>query len=1291
MAVIARVSYSLYTQNEINANDILINHVKNDEDVGTVKDSRLGAMDGVLCRTCGRTELECFGHWGKVRLYETHIIKPEYIHEVIRIFNHICSRCGLLRSREPYTVPDLGALSSHALKKLKDKISSKKKSCWNSKCMQPYQKIAFSKKKVCFVNKVDDVYIPNALIYQKVTALHRSFWPLLEIYQDPANLFYKGYFPIPPLIIRPAISFWIDSIPKETNELTYLLGMIVKYSNMNAEEQVLQKAVIEYDNIKIIANNNTSSINLSYITSGKNNMIRSYMVARRKDQTARSVLGPDPALSINEVGIPDYIRNTLTEKVFVNAFTAPAVRELFRSNEVRFYFNKRLGQLTRIKPNKFIKNKIHLLPGDWVETRVREFTNIIFGRQPSLHKYNVISSSIRATREDTIKIPPGIANSQNADFDGDEEWMILEQNPKSVIEQSILMYPTTLLKHDVHGLPVYGAIQDEILAAHALFRARDLRLDEVRNLLGRYGRAFAPGARADARFSGKDVFRFLLDADIDYPGILRRGEIVADDVDSNFVVAMKHRSLAGLVADAKSNIEGIAFIDRSSYVFKRYLKIYGFGVTFRNLCPDFEFVNHLHALNVEKINLIKAAYRQYLADVASGAVLALSAGAEADAVDALLSNLTNMNVREIEAYMQRTLAREPENNLLRMSCAGYKVNPTELMYILGTYGQQRVDGEAVEPRVLGRVLPYYLPDSRDPEGRGYILNSLMQGLTGSQYYFAMLIARSQSTDIVCETSRTGTLARKIIKKMEDMVVNGYGQVVHGSTLIKYAANYTKVLGSVCKPVELIYPHESLTWFLEISALWERLKHGFIYHQRQKLARYILAPYNFQVFLRAAAPEDAMGSKELYDLIQAVMEDVRENYFFGVSDIDFLEYVFLTHLNPARVPLSRATVTLIFEKLYEKLNYTLGGGLPIGIISAQVLSEKFTQQALSSFHTTEKSGGVKRKLGFNEFNNLTNLSKNKTEIVTLISEDAARLQTVKINFEFVCLGELLPRIALRPRGAERHHTIEILVNRLYIKRAALTELVVEHMIEKFVAFSVLVKDWGLETTVVDEYNIRFTVLATFVEPEELNKNKFMMVLPGAANKGKISKYKIPISQYTAYDDFNATRTLHRMTIELMSLKELGIFNLLDVNVIPGVWNTHELFGIEAAKSYLCEALLSTYGEGLDYLYQPCDLLASLLCMNYEPESINKFKFGAASALKRATFGDNKALVHAALHKRTEPVADNSSCHFFSKVPRIGTGYYRYFFNLDLLLRLQKKLAERVEEKKLEELASRAEDF
>ncbi|QHG62630.1 RNA polymerase [Cetacean poxvirus 1] len=1288
MAIISRVTYSLYNQNEINSTDILVNHVKNDDDIGTVKDGRLGAMDGALCRTCGRTELECFGHWGKVRLYETHVVKPEYIGEVIRILNHICIRCGLLRSREPYTLEDLNTLSYHELRRLKDKVISKKKSCWNSKCMQQYQKITFSKKKVCFVNKIDDVLVPNALIYQKIVSIHCKFWQLLDIYQEPANLFYKGYFPVPPLIIRPAISFWIDSIPKETNELTYLLGMIVKYCNMNAEEQIIQKAIIEYDDIKIISNN-TTSINLSYITSGKQNMIRSYIVARRKDQTARSVIGPDPLLNITEVGVPDYIRNTLTEKIFINHFTYNHVRELFTNGDIKFYFSKQLNQLTRVKQGKFIKNKIHLLPGDWVERSIRENTSIIFGRQPSLHRYNVMASSIKSTAGETIKIPPGIANSQNADFDGDEEWMMVEQNPKSVIEQSILMYPTTLLKHDIHGAPVYGSIQDEIIAAYAIFNMVGLTQDEVLNLLGRYGKDFIKENSYNKKYTGKEIYKYLINEKINYPGILMDGEIIAENVDSNFVVAMRHMSIAGLLSDYRSNVEGINFINKSSYVFKRFLQIYGFGVTFKELRPSSKFTNKLQAINKEKIELIKQTYMKYLNDIECHKILPLSKSMEMDCVESMLSNLTNLNIKEIEEYMRDILTNNPKNNLLRMAKAGYKVNPTELMYILGSYGQQRIDGEAIETRIMGRVLPYYLPHSKDPEGRGYILNSLMQGLTGSQYYFSMLVARSQSTDIVCETSRTGTLARKIIKKMEDMVVDGYGQIVYGNTLIKYAANYTKILGSVCKPIELIYPDESMTWYLEINAIWDKIKKGFIYNQKQKIAKKTLSPFNFLVFIKPSTVEDAISVKELYNLIQVVMDDIKEKYFFNVANIDFIEYVLLTHLNPSRVRVDKKTVINIFEKLYEKLNYTLGAGTPIGIRSAQVLSEKFTQQALSSFHTTEKSGAVKQKLGFNEFNNLTNLSKNKAEIITLISEDINKLQSIKVNFEFVCLGELMPVITIRKETD--HYVIDIVVNRIYIRRAELTELIVEYMIERFVSFNVLVKEWGLETNIDDEYNIRFTVLINFVDPVIMNMNKFMMVLSGSANKGKISKFKIPISEHTIYLDFNKTKKMHRITVELMNLKELGAFDLENVNVIPGVWNTYDLFGIEATRGYLCESLLGTYGEGFDYLYQPCDLLSSLICYSYEPESINKFKFGTTSALKKATFGDNKALLNAALHKKSEPVTDNSSCHFFSKVPNIGTGYYKYYVNLEQFMKLETSIVTNLSNKKVEQIINVTDDF
>ncbi|ADT91101.1 DNA-dependent RNA polymerase subunit RPO147 [Cotia virus SPAn232] len=1288
MAVISRVSYSLYNQEEINATDILINHNKNDDDIGTVKDGRLGAMDGSLCRTCEKTELKCFGHWGKVRLYETHILKPEYIGEITRILNHICIRCGFLRSREAYT-EDLSKLSSHELKKLKEKLLSKKKSCWNSKCMQPYHKITFSKKKVCFVNKSDDVPVPNALIYQKITSIYRKFWPLLEIYQKPENLFYKNFFPVPPLIIRPAISFWIDSIPKETNEITYLLGMIVKYCNINADEQVIQKAIIEYEDNKIISNN-TTSINLSYITSGKNNMIRSYIVARRKDQTARSVIGPDTNLTINDVGIPGYIRNTLTEKIFINAFTIEEVKKLFTDNKIKFYFNKRLNQLTRIKQGKFIKNKIHMLVGDWVEVTLKENTSIIFGRQPSLHRYNVIASTIKYTDGDTIKIPPGIANSQNADFDGDEEWNIIEQNPKSIIEQSILMYPTTLLKHDVHGAPVYGSIQDEIVAAYSLYRMVDLSLDEVMNLLGKYGLDFLSKNNNKKTYTGKDIYEYLIGEPVNYCNIISNGKLITDSVGSDLVVAMRHMSLAGLISDYKSNVEGIEFIIKSSYVFKRFLTIYGFCVTFKELRPSPEFTNRLDALNAEKIELIKDSYNRYLNDVESGKILPLSKNMEIDAIDSMLSNLTNLNIKEIENYMRETLQSNPENNLLKMARAGYKVNPTELMYILGTYGQQRIEGDLPETKIMGRILPYFLPDSKDPEGRGYILNSLSKGLTGSQYYFSMLVARSQSTDIVCETSRTGTLARKIIKKMEDVVVDGYGQIVYNGILVKYAANYTKISASDCKTVELIYPDESMVWFLEISAIWERIKNGFIYSQKQKVSKKTLAPFNFLVFIEPVkSNETVINTKELYDMIQNVIEHVKENYYFTISNIDFIEYIFLTHLNPSRVKISKNTAVNIFKNFYNKLNYSLGGGTPIGIISAQVLSEKFTQQALSSFHTTEKSGAVKHKLGFNEFNNLTNLSKSRTEIITLISDDIEKLQNIKINFEFVCLGELNPNISVKE--IDDKYYIYIDINRLFIKRADLTELIVEYIIERFVSFSVLIKEWGLDTTLLDADNIRITIVAIFEEPQKLSLNKFMMILTGAANKGKISKYKIPINESTYYDNFNNHKKVYKITVELLNLKELGSFDLENVNVYPGVWNTFDIFGIEATKSYLCEALLNTYGEGFDYLYQPCDLLSSILCMNYEPESINRFKFGSISALKRATFGDNKSLLTAALHNKTEYVNDNSSCHFFSKVPKIGTGYYKYFINLEMLTRLERKISVKLSEKMIDDVINITDDF
>lgn len=111
----------------------------------------------------------------------------------------------------------------------------------------------------------------------------------------------------------------------------------------------------------------------------------------------------------------------------------------------------------------------------------------------------------------------------------------------------------------------------------------NLTLDEVMNLLGKYGINFSSNGKTV--FSGKDILEFLINDKVNYPGILSNGRIVANDIISDFIVAMRGMSLAGFISDYKSNVEGIEFIIKSSYVFKRYLSIYGFGVTFKNYVP----------------------------------------------------------------------------------------------------------------------------------------------------------------------------------------------------------------------------------------------------------------------------------------------------------------------------------------------------------------------------------------------------------------------------------------------------------------------------------------------------------------------------------------------------------------------------------------------------------------------------------------------------------------------------------------------------------------------------------
>ena len=85
-----------------------------------------------------------------------------------------------------------------------------------------------------------------------------------------------------------------------------------------------------------------------------------------------------------------------------------------------------------------------------------------------------------------------------------------------------------------------------------------------------------------------------------------------------------------------------------------------------------------------------------------------------------------------------------------------------------------------------------------PEGRGFVENSFIRGLTPQEFFFHAMGGREGLIDTAVKTSETGYIQRKLIKAMEDLKVshdlsvkNASGKIIqflYGSD----GYNYTKI-------------------------------------------------------------------------------------------------------------------------------------------------------------------------------------------------------------------------------------------------------------------------------------------------------------------------------------------------------------------------------------------------------------------------------------------------------------------------------------------------------------------
>ena len=131
--------------------------------------------------------------------------------------------------------------------------------------------------------------------------------------------------------------------------------------------------------------------------SPKSGFFQSKLVRRRQDLSGRSTIIPEPNLSVDEIGIPKQMLQTLYRK--------PVIRRLVKMGYTP------LQAQSEIEKDSAISNKALILEA--------ESRPLFINRAPSLHKFSMMAFKPKITDGKAIKIHPLVVKGFSADFDGD--------------------------------------------------------------------------------------------------------------------------------------------------------------------------------------------------------------------------------------------------------------------------------------------------------------------------------------------------------------------------------------------------------------------------------------------------------------------------------------------------------------------------------------------------------------------------------------------------------------------------------------------------------------------------------------------------------------------------------------------------------------------------------------------------------------------------------------------------------------------------------------------------------
>ncbi|MEM4486519.1 MAG: DNA-directed RNA polymerase subunit A' [Zestosphaera sp.] len=795
---------------------------------GGVMDPKLGVIEpDQKCETCGNKLATCPGHFGSLELARPviHIGFVKHIHEILKA---TCRKCGRLKLPEEEVDRYLDLLDrlKDRWPQLADSLSEHVKrramkvfECPH--CGEKQYRIRYEKP-TTFIEEGPLGKLPPTFIRDWLSRVPDRHLRVMGYDPEVSHPSWAviTVLPIPPIAVRPSIL--LETGIRAEDDLTHKLVDIIRTNerlkeaiNVGSPEIIIEDLwdLLQY-HITTYIDNEVPGVppakrrsgsplrTLAQRLKGKEGRFRNNLSGKRVDFSARTVISPDPYLSINEVGVPVEVATNLTVPVRVTSWNIEDMRKYVLNGPFKYpganYVIEPNGRRLDLRYNKDLKAVAEgLKPGFIVERHLIDGDIVLFNRQPSLHRMSIMGHIVKVLPGRTFRLHLAVCPPYNADFDGDEMNLHVPQTPEAQAEARTLLLVQEHILTPRYGGPIIGGIQDYISGGYLLSsKAVLLTKDRVSDLLASInyeGEIPEPAILAPKQaWLGKQLISLLLPEDFNFTKeakissgalkctseecfwdsyvIVKKGKFLMGVIDKNTIGAQQPESMLHYIVREYGPSFGRSFMDRVFRLFLRFIEMRGFTMTVDDiLVPPRAYSEIMEVFKkaLEEVNRTIALYEEGKLEVTPGRTLEESLE---------LKILEILSKARDEAGEVAVKYLDPFNNVFIMAKTGARGSALNITQMAAMLGQQSVRGERIHRGYTGRTLPFFRKGDIGPEARGFVVSSFVKGLTPIEMFFHAAGGREGLVDTAVRTSQSGYMQRRLINSLLDVVVEYDGTV-----------------------------------------------------------------------------------------------------------------------------------------------------------------------------------------------------------------------------------------------------------------------------------------------------------------------------------------------------------------------------------------------------------------------------------------------------------------------------------------------------------------------------------